>query len=451
MLHMPNFLHYSNWSKLIKTDGDHINYLEQKRNVLFSQFCIIAAISAVIQAVYDLVDGYPFVMAMDLLIAGVLVTGYLLNEKRKHTLAKLLVLISSNFLLFSFAAVVPKGVGMYLLFYPLVAFSFIALDFKHRKYSYGLAIVALILNGILVLTDFQPYGSINLQPSDPTISFALNLMISIVLLSLGIDFLLKINHRAEMKLMENQKHTEKLAREINDKNLSLEKTNQELDRFVYSTSHDLRAPLASILGLINLTELEKDTIPPLVVDYLEMMKDRVNSLDDFIKDIIDYSRNSRMEVVLTDVDLVKLVEEVIMNNRFLKKADKVKVTAKIDINKALKLDRNRVFRVLNNLVSNAIKYNDITKENPIVKISASVEHQTLFIEIADSGKGIREEIQDKVFDMFYRGTDNGEGSGLGLYIAREMVQKMNGTLTFSSHLGKGTTFKLVIPLTTPDL
>jgi signal transduction histidine kinase len=397
--------------------------------------------------VYDLIDGYPFVMLIDISIALVLIAGYILNEKRHHKTAKLMVLIISNILLFSFAAIVPKGVGIYLLFYPLVAFSFIVIDFKNRKYSYGLAAFSLLLNLILLYTNFQPFGSINIQPTDPSISFALNLLISIVLLAVGIDFLLKINNAAEQKLINNQEHTEKLALEINEKNLSLEKTNEELDRFVYSTSHDLRAPLASILGLISLTELGDEKIPPELAKYLQMMKERVDSLDSFIQDIIDYSRNSRVGLELSRVNFSKLVDDIILHNRYLENAQKVKIIANINFNKHLKLDRNRIVRVLNNLVSNAIKYNDINKDNPTVEINASLDNTTLIINIVDSGRGIRDEIRDKVFNMFYRGTDKAEGSGLGLYIAQEMVQKMNGTLEFSSQAGIGTTFTVSIPVT----
>lgn len=442
---MKNYLHYRNWSRLLTTDSDHINFLEQKRNVLFSQFCIIAALSAIIQGIYDLIDGYPFVMMIDLLIALVLLSGYILNEKRFHKSAKLLVLIMSNFLLFSFAAVVPKGVGIYLLFYPLVAFSFVVIDFKYRKYSYGLALLAIFLNIILLYTNFQPFGTINIQPTDPSVSFGLNLMISIILLALGIDFLLTINHAAEQRLVKNQEHTEKLAREINEKNLSLEKTNEELDRFVYSTSHDLRAPLASILGLINLTELEDEEIPSNIAKYLQMMKERVNSLDGFIQDIIDYSRNSRVDVELRRVNFSKLIDDIILHNRYLENAQKVEIIKNIAINKHLKLDRNRIVRVLNNLVSNAIKYNDVSKDNPTVEINARLDDNTLIIAVVDTGKGIRDEIKDKVFNMFYRGTDKSKGSGLGLYIAREMVQKMSGTLTFTSEHGKGTCFTVTLP------
>ena len=443
---MLNFIHARNWSRLLGNESDISSYIDDKRNVLFSQFCVIATISAIIQGTYDLIDGYPMVMGIDLFIASILVVGYYLNEKRKHTLAKVLVFTSMNLILFSFAAVVPKGVGMHLLFYPLVAFSFITLDFINRRYSYSLTFLSVILNAILVITKYQPYGAINLQPSDPTISFVINLLISLLLLGLGIDFMLKINHKAEVKLLENQRHTENLVIEINEKNLNLEKTNKELDQFVYSTSHDLRAPLASILGLINLTELEKENVSPNIRQYLDMMKDRVNNLDDFIQDIIDYSRNTRVEIALTDTDISELIEEVINNNRFLENAKKVEIIASVRITEKIKIDKTRVFRALNNLVSNAIKYNDLSKDNPKVQITASLDQNVLTLEVSDTGRGIRDDIKDKIFDMFFRGTDVADGSGLGLYIAKEMVEKMDGSIKFSSESGKGSIFTIELPI-----
>lgn len=443
---MKNPFNINNWSKLSSDKEDHQHFLEQRRNVLFSRFCLASSVAAMMQGLHDLLTGFPFVMLLDIILAILMLVGYLMNEHRLHKPAKILSFYSMIILLFAFAAVVPRGVGMYLLFFPLVAFSFISFDYKDRLISYTLAFLALVLNVILVLTNYQPFGSINLQPIDPTSSFALNLLISITLIVLGIDFLLRINTQAEEKLIENQLETEKLAHEVNEKNQILEKTNEELDRFVYSTSHDLRSPLASIMGLISLTEMSKEPIPEEVQGYLVLMKDRINNLDGFIQDIIDYSRNTRVDLVLVETDIAKLVQDVVLNNGFLENAAKVKVKTDINIHKELAVDNMRLSRVLNNLVSNAIKYNDLQKENPCVTIEGFVEDSHLIIKVKDSGKGIHPDIQDKIFDMFYRGTDTKGGSGLGLYITREMVQKMKGDLSFTSENGLGTTFEVTIPL-----
>ena len=113
---MRNILHYKNWSKLLSNESDYSNYLDEKRNVLFSQFCVIATVAALVQGAYDLIDGFPIVMSIDIVLAIILFLGYYLNEKRKHLFGKVLVFTTMSLILFSLAAVVPKGVGMYLLF-----------------------------------------------------------------------------------------------------------------------------------------------------------------------------------------------------------------------------------------------------------------------------------------------------------------------------------------------
>lgn len=267
-----------------------------------------------------------------------------------------------------------------------------------------------------------------------------------VLISLGINYLIKMNHLGEQLLRKQKDKSENLSKEILEKNLALEKTNQELDQFVYSTSHDLKAPLASIKGLLNLADLEKQTIPATIIAYLDMMRERVNSLNLFIKDILDYSRNSRLGLTIEDVNISYLVQEVCTTNKYLENTEKVKLITDVDSYLTAKIDKNRIFRILVNLVSNAIKYSDLNKKLPSINITAIIESNHLNIVVKDNGIGINPISKEKIFDMFYRGTELADGSGLGLYIAREMAIKMNGSLDFKSELGIGSTFSIRIPL-----
>lgn len=430
---------------------DYSDYLKVKRSRLFSRLCLLGALAAFIQGGYDLYDGFPYVMLIDIGFASVLFLGYYLNHKGKYHFATILIFLSSNFILFGFASIVPRGVGIFLLYFPLIAFSFISYDYQHRHFSIGFTILSIILNGVLIITDYQPFGNINLQPTDPTPSFAINMFFSIVLLGMGINFLIRLNHKWEQVLLKNQRETKRLSEEITKQNTSLEKTNQELDRFVYSTSHDLRAPLASILGLINLTSIEKEPPSETIKGYLEMIKDRVNSLDDFISDIIDYSKNSRTELSNEEVNLNHLMDEVIKNNKYLENADKVSVSTNVKLNTEIILDRKRLFRVLNNLVSNAIKYSDLSKPSPFIIIDVIEEPQKhITIEVKDNGIGIEDEYQNNVFQMFYRATETASGSGLGLYIAQEMVSKMDGSISLKSQFQEGSIFTITLPLITKE-
>ena len=436
------------WTRLIDSSKDYTELIEIRRNILFSQFCTIGAGFAVLQAIYDYYDGYPFVGLLDLAIGLILVLGLVLSKYNLYRLSKTITILLASTALFIFSALIPKEIGVYLLLFPLILFSFIVLDIKNLNISYGLVGITILYFVILIITDYHPFGDINIQPMEDTrYSFGLNFITSILLLSLGINFLLSLNSSTVKKIVEKQQHSEGLAEELKEKNKALIKTNEELDRFVYSTSHDLKAPLASILGLIHVAELEKD--PKTFFKYTGKIRERIESLESFIHDIIDYSKNAIVDINYKEVDLREVVYEVVENNKFLDKSGLIQYTINVEVNKPVITDHNRVFRILNNLVSNGIKYNDLTYFKPEIRISAKVENDNLVLKVADTGKGIPQEIRDNLFEMFVRGNETVEGSGLGLYIINEMISKLEGTISYEDRTGKneqGTIFTVTLPV-----
>lgn len=228
----------------------------------------------------------------------------------------------------------------------------------------------------------------------------------------------------------------------------LQKTNHELDRFVYSVSHDLRAPLASILGLINLADMEKPS--PVFGNYFALIRTSVNRLDGFIKDILDYSRNSRAEVTAEKIDFQKIVAEVQDNVRLMDGAARLKTELKIDNGFDFYSDRARVSILFNNLFSNAIKYQDHRKPVSTICIHVTLSLHQALIKFSDNGIGIAPEHLPKIFNMFYRASENSKGSGLGLYIANETLSKLGGTIKVESEPGLSTTFEITIPDSPPN-
>ena len=443
---MLNFLTRLKEEKNTNKELDYVVYSQKKRIGIFSQLCTIGALAALAQGINDYYFGFPFVSAIDIFIAVILFLSFLLNKSGRHHIAKIFLFASINIILFGFAAIVPQGVGIYLIYFPLVIFYFVSFDFENRVYAFSFTFLSLTLEIILLATNYQPFGPINIQPIDPFTSFAINLIMSIILISLAVNYLIRMNHFGEGLLLKQKNKSDRLSKEIQEKNLDLEKTNQELDQFVYSTSHDLKAPLTSIKGLLDLADMEKEPLPPSISTYLNMMRGRVESLNIFIKDILEYSRNSRLDIVLKTVNISKLIEEVFITNKYLENTSKVKLESKVDHTLTVQLDKNRVFRVLVNLVSNAIKYSDLSKENSTITVNAFTKSNKLVIAVKDNGIGISQEYREKVFDMFYRGTELADGSGLGLYIAREMMLKMKGSLEFESELNKGSTFIIEVPV-----
>lgn len=233
-------------------------------------------------------------------------------------------------------------------------------------------------------------------------------------------------------------------KELEQKNKELELANDELDHFVYSASHDLKAPLSSILGLINIAKYEvKDDN---VIDYFVRIENRIERLTNFIKEVIEISRNTRTEIQTEAIDLDKMLDEIIENNNYIEGMEKIEFNKDINFDAPLFSDKARLEVILNNLISNSIKYSDPGKGDCKVDIRAEKSKKEFKISIEDNGIGIPEDQQEKVFDMFYRGAQSKEGSGLGLYIVKNMLVKLKGEFDLYSKEGEGTKIELSFPI-----
>jgi len=236
----------------------------------------------------------------------------------------------------------------------------------------------------------------------------------------------------------------KIAEEkIKKQNDLLEKANAELDRFVYITSHDLKAPLLSIQGLINLAEISDDKAE--VIQCLHLMKERVKGLENFISDIINYSRNVRSGIIKEELNLKSLLKSIVDELLYMQNVDKLKFVIDVDSKLILLSDEKRLNVILKNLIFNAIKYHNYDQDHPEIVIEAKKLKNQVKIHIKDNGEGIREEALNKIFDMFYRASEKSTGSGLGLYIVKEMTTKLNGTIHVKSDYGKGSVFTVTLP------
>jgi len=223
------------------------------------------------------------------------------------------------------------------------------------------------------------------------------------------------------------------------KNQELEKAYQELDRFVYSASHDMRAPLMSILGILQLAKMDQETPPE---DYFKMIEESVLKLDAFIRNIIQYYKNDRFDSYNEALDWIALIEESVEANRY--QLGDVDIHCEVEATQDgdFYSDDLKIRLILNNLLSNAIKY---SRENPRIRISLVSDARSATLKISDNGVGIPESEQEQVFKMFFRGTHPKSGSGLGLYIVRDAVTRLEGTITLRSEPGQGTEFTVVIP------
>jgi signal transduction histidine kinase len=269
---------------------------------------------------------------------------------------------------------------------------------------------------------------------------AMVVLFAIMLVSASIYFTFKI-------FKQRQSELERLVKE---RTIDLEKAienlalrNKELDQFVYSASHDMSAPLKSLLGLINVAKLE---ISGRNADYLfQMMERSIKKLEKFIWDVTNYSRNTRLRVAFESVKPREIIMEILEDLSYSDNYNKIKFNINIPGEKEIMTDHTRLRIILNNLISNAIKFQRPQNDQGMVTINLKESDTEYSLEIEDNGTGIAAEYQKKIFDMFFRASTNSEGSGLGLYILNETVQKLNGRVQVQSEVGAGSVFMVHLP------
>jgi signal transduction histidine kinase len=407
---------------------------EFKRLMLTVYLAVICMVVAVIYTVLDLISNiYYSQIAYFFLFSTPLLALYLIRRK-KYKIAKVILLICANLVVFWTALIDPFETGVFLLFIPTGIGSFAMLGFEDNKTGILLALLTAVLFLIAFFGDLKFIAVTRPSEDYIKISFVFNYFTAMVISVLVVYFQMTLNSMSENDLIQKEIFA-------NQKNKELQKVNEELDRFVYSVSHDLRSPLSSILGLINIARLTKE--PAEISELLSMVEGRVHAQDHFIREIIDYSRNARTETVNESITLRTLVEEVFFSLKFNDNADKIDFKNEIPENTRIISDRIRLTVILSNLIGNAIKYHDFRKDKPYIEIG--IDENTDAIYVKDNGMGMKQEHQDKIFNMFYRGSDRSSGSGLGLFITKEAATKLGGGIQVSSVYGEGSTFKLTIP------
>lgn len=393
----------------------------------------LAFVALLVGLVYPVIDwsnnitgNEPYYLAVIVLS----IVTFILNQKGKYGLANVVFLTLVNLLIFRFAATDPQHTGVHILFIGAGIASLALFGYRQLKMGLIFLLISFLLFLASYFTDIPYLERLSFSEEYTRLSFTVNFIISMAASSAVVYFLLAVNHQRE--------------EEIIIANKELEGINTELDRFVYHASHDLKAPLQSIRGLIDIASRSQD--PAEMKSLLYMMQGRVDRLSQFIADITSYSKNSRVALMLSKVDLKSSVAEVIDSLKFADEANDIRIEFDVSEKLTLIIDSARLSVVLSNLISNAIKYHDAAKADRYVKVTAALEGHACHLKVSDNGRGIATEHLPRIFDMFYRASEDARGSGLGLYIVKETVEKMNGKIECNSKLGEGTTFVVSFPV-----
>lgn len=414
------------WLQKLKFPDEEKGLSIERRAVLSNRLILlILALSFIYylidQAINSHVTHFIFIS-----IALICVIALVVNGLGYYKQAKIIGLLLFNFVLYNLTASQEFATGVHLHQITVAFVAMILFGYEERKWGLGFTFLTIILMVTAFITRTSLIRFMTFTEYQTSVLFLVNLSV-FAAINIYITFMiLNLNYRVENALMI--------------RNQELEKSNVELDRFVYSASHDLRAPLNSISGLLNLQRLE-----PHSMDYTDMIQSRVTIMDKFIRDIIDYSRNSRTAVVKESVRLREVIDEIVDVLKISQLNHPVAFQVYVEPSFSIITDLPRLRVVLNNLISNAMKYTDVSKADSYIQVKAWHEQGLTIVEVADNGIGIDAALQPKIFDMFFRATTVSTGSGLGLYIVRESLEKVKGTISFQSEMGKGTCFRVVLP------
>jgi signal transduction histidine kinase len=179
-----------------------------------------------------------------------------------------------------------------------------------------------------------------------------------------------------------------------------------------------------------------------------MMEKSVRKLDTFIQSIINYSKNARTEIVSKQIDFESMIWETFEDLKFMDGADQIEKKLQIRGNAPFFSDPFRLKIIFSNLLSNAIRYRN-PGINSFIRIDIESNANRVLMTVSDNGCGIPADSLDKIFEMFYRASQSNVGSGLGLYIVKEVITTMKGSIQVQSVVGRGTTFSVELPSNAP--
>jgi len=224
----------------------------------------------------------------------------------------------------------------------------------------------------------------------------------------------------------------------------LQEKNEEFETFMYRASHDLRGPVSTIKGLVQIATVEsKKTF---VHQCMEMVGECANKLDNTLVDLRDIVKIKQSTVEISEIDLERIVKMQISIFQGSRKFDKIKWKVISNIKRSFYSDLTLINIIIQNILDNSIKYIKQVIRVPLIEVNITVAEDSCIMEFSDNGPGIREEYLDKVFHMFFRGNEYSDGTGVGLYLVKNAVEKLAGEIEITSEFNKGCRLKVVLPV-----
>lgn len=234
------------------------------------------------------------------------------------------------------------------------------------------------------------------------------------------------------------------TKELKKTNEALKKSNEELDNFIYKTSHDIRGPLATLMGVCNIAQI--DVKDDKALDYFDKLSLTATRLNEILSKLLTINQINNTALQPQKIYIAELVENLAAEQIMSYKNPKVEIDIDIADNLNLTSDLDLLRVIYGNLINNAIKFRDTSdRKDSFIKIVAYKNANSIGFEIIDNGIGINETETEKIFEVFSKATDIADSSGIGLYLVKLAVEKLSGTITFDQTDEGFTLFKVVLP------
>lgn len=306
---------------------------------------------------------------------------------------------------------------------------------QQRYLNIAIAIIA-ILAGLLILV-LQRSNRVSKQVNNQ--------------LSEAKETIQQQNKLLEIKNRDLDREVERKTIDLERVNISLKQVNDELDNFIYKTSHDIRGPLASLKGMCNVALM--DVTDELALEYLRKLDSTAERLNAILTRLLIINQINNSKLTVSRVNFNKIVDDIILLEKKKGLPQKIEIRRKIEDEATLNLqsDKELVRIVLENLIDNAIKfYNESDRVNSFVEINVATTREGVKARIIDNGIGISESNPGKLFQMFFRASERSEIGGIGLYIVKTATAKIGGKVGLLTTPEGYTEFYVLFPPEPPQ-
>lgn len=344
--------------------------------------------------------------------------------------------------IFITAIAVLYGKGLQAEFAYLV-YPITIIIFFHKKWQYIIQFSILIALFLFVDYYHDNYES----PLAHRVSYYNRIVIYIGMISSVAIIMWRFKTEAndyEVQIEETLTKLQKNQSKIENQNKALEQANQELERFAYISSHNLKTPIRTIKSFSDLIErsINRGETEGLK-DYINFVQQGASQMQLLVTDILEYSKiNEASYIKMEDVDISKTIEFIAIQ---VQNATDQSVNIKFSNLPTIQTNATMISSIFQNLIENGVKYNDKDEVHILIEYNAT-DNQHVFT-VKDNGIGISEEYHQKIFGMFERLHTSQEyaGTGIGLAMSKKMIEKLNGSIALKSEVGRGSTFTICVP------